>query len=256
MATKRKNCNPKKSYNCGNSCITARYVCRKDGLQGQSVDITNRLTDAITSVSKESKPTLSPIREYENSIRKNSFESAALTDTTGKVLATVEGDSGSVFVGDLYSDSSWKERESFIVTHNHPTQRGVDGGTFSAADLDLFITNNFQELRAVSVKYDHTIRRPAGQKSVLKEGSLSARNHSKLGSKIAAEYISEIEKYKADQTELHRDFNEVSWENQWTTEQRNEKWISFFVGWMQEKQHETVTRLAEKYGFEYIREEV
>ena len=44
---KKKNCKKVTSYNCGNSCINERYVCRKVGLAGQSVDIANRLSAAI-----------------------------------------------------------------------------------------------------------------------------------------------------------------------------------------------------------------
>ena len=44
---KKKNCKKATSYNCGNSCINERYVCRKEGLSGQSVDIANRLAAMV-----------------------------------------------------------------------------------------------------------------------------------------------------------------------------------------------------------------
>ena len=46
---KKRNCNKSTSYQCGKSCISARKVCRKDGLQGQSIDIMVKFKNAVTS---------------------------------------------------------------------------------------------------------------------------------------------------------------------------------------------------------------
>lgn len=53
---KRKNCNPAKSYNCGNSCISGGFVCRKDGLKGQAAGLANKVTELIQSIDTPRSP--------------------------------------------------------------------------------------------------------------------------------------------------------------------------------------------------------
>lgn len=48
---KKRNCTGTKGYNCGQSCISVKYACIKDGLSGQSINIANRLTKTINDAS-------------------------------------------------------------------------------------------------------------------------------------------------------------------------------------------------------------
>ena len=52
---KRKNCSGTKGYNCGNSCISVKFICKKDGLSGKSVNIANNLKKLIDTAKNQTK---------------------------------------------------------------------------------------------------------------------------------------------------------------------------------------------------------
>jgi len=52
---KRKRCLKRSSYNCGATCISAKKICRVDGLQGQSVSILANFKTTVKNAKQESK---------------------------------------------------------------------------------------------------------------------------------------------------------------------------------------------------------
>lgn len=57
MLKRRKNCSGTKGYNCGQTCISVKYVCKRDGLSAQSVNIAERLKEAINKI-KANQPVI------------------------------------------------------------------------------------------------------------------------------------------------------------------------------------------------------
>ena len=50
-----KKCSKTRGYSCGNSCISVKFVCRVDGLRGQSVSISDKMASMVKAVA-EQKP--------------------------------------------------------------------------------------------------------------------------------------------------------------------------------------------------------
>jgi hypothetical protein len=48
MPKQKPQCSGTRGYGCGRSCISAKKICRKDGLSGQSVKLLNMLSNQVT----------------------------------------------------------------------------------------------------------------------------------------------------------------------------------------------------------------
>lgn len=268
MVTKRKNCNPKKSYNCGNSCITTRYVCRKDGLQGQSVEITNRLTDAITSVGSENTSTVA-IRDFENSIVNNDFETGAVFSPSGEKVWGSEGDSMSVGLESFFEQVPYNDRSELTLTHNHPKRKfeGVEeaslGGTLSPPDIGVMLQNNLKGIRAVDEKYVYEAKRPEGQSTFLPDDTdpndeFEVRARSMLRGLLiqqkADKLLNEIR--TSMEPELMKRANALKAEDPDIDPGVFAKTLGKIdMDITIEAMHETMVKMAEEFGFVYTRTE-
>ena len=103
----------------------------------------------------------SELDKHERAIYPNNFETAVLLDPSGNVIFSKPGASSSV----SFSPAEASLFNGNVLTHNHPLGWGYpaghplhDGSSFSPADIQVAALNNLAEIRAVSVRYIHTMR--------------------------------------------------------------------------------------------------
>lgn len=103
------------------------------------------------------KPTLSGV---EDSIRNNSYESAAVFDENGNmVLQKVGGDHEVRF-----SKADLAAMKNGTFTHNH-TSSGEAVSTFSAADINLATRSGLHEMRAVEGNKTYILTKTANKRA-------------------------------------------------------------------------------------------
>lgn len=113
----------------------------------------------VRGVSNRTSGLVVSLREEENSIRNNTYETGVVLDSDGKVLLKKKGDDGQVtFTG--REISLMKDK---ILTHNHPSgnkDRYSIGHAFSGDDYAASVECNLKELRAVTKGYTFSMKRP------------------------------------------------------------------------------------------------
>jgi len=82
---KRKNCIKETSYNCGASCISAKKVCKIDGLQGQSISILSRLKAALAAANKPSPQAQTATDSLQQEVSGRGSEKLVVSDKPGEV---------------------------------------------------------------------------------------------------------------------------------------------------------------------------
>lgn len=92
------------------------------------------------------------LREWENEIRYNNYETLILFENINKPLKAWKGNQHSV--NPVVSVNFFKDK---IVTHNHPNT--YYGGTFSKADMQTYINGRVKEIRAVATEGTYVIKR-------------------------------------------------------------------------------------------------
>lgn len=102
------------------------------------------------------------IREFEDEIRVNRFETLGIFSPSGELILRKAGKQYSVDVEEELERGLFKGNH---ITHNHP--RGWDheknhpkrgGNSFSDADIEVAVSGGAAEMRAISVHYIHTIK--------------------------------------------------------------------------------------------------
>lgn len=96
---------------------------------------------------------------FENKIRSQKFESAAVIDSRGRTLFSKGG--GKNYVS--FSRDEIRKMENNIITHNHPggnTNRYRIGSSFSFEDLAMAASANASQIRAVAGKITFSMKRP------------------------------------------------------------------------------------------------
>ena len=88
----------------------------------------------------------------ENNIRNNKFESAIGYDVNGNRLFEEVGSAAEVSLS-IKNQVKLAVNKGSIVTHNHPS-----GFSFSGKDFEFLLGNDLSELRAVTGKYNHSIK--------------------------------------------------------------------------------------------------
>lgn len=105
------------------------------------------------------------IRDKEDQIRPQRFESAYGVMPDGRVVVDKDGERYSV----RFSDDEIKAMRGAIFTHNHP--RGWDvpennperqGNSFSPEDIDVACSAQLAEIRAVTPKWRYSMKPPEG----------------------------------------------------------------------------------------------
>lgn len=100
----------------------------------------------------------SSISSYENKIRNKKVEHCAIYDKDGNKLFEKKGTESEV----RFTADELQRMKGGIVTHNHPPeingQKYSDGGSFSKSDAQLMVDMGLTEMRAVSTKYDYSLK--------------------------------------------------------------------------------------------------
>ena len=91
------------------------------------------------------------IEEFENTYYNNDIEHSILTDSYGNVIETNVGTHENV------SSSEKARNMATTLSHNHPSEPGVIGGTFSFDDMDNFIGYNQKNYRATCEEGTYSI---------------------------------------------------------------------------------------------------
>ncbi len=103
------------------------------------------------------------IREQEDAIRKQRFESAFAWDAAGVLVLAKDGKQYKI----SFSDDELARMTGAVFTHNHP--RGLEfskadprsfGNSFSMADLHLACTARLSELRVVTPRLRFSLKPP------------------------------------------------------------------------------------------------
>lgn len=90
------------------------------------------------------------IKEYENSIYKNEFESAFVIQQNGDVIK---------FIGDDTSIKLYEvDLENAIITHNHPADDGIYR-SFGHDDFNVLKNNNISRMRAITPNYEYEVKK-------------------------------------------------------------------------------------------------
>lgn len=93
--------------------------------------------------------TFTSLHEFESSIIKNKFETAAIYGQDGKLIFKKKGAKSSV----SFTNEQLKLMKGAVVTHNHP-----QGSPFSYADLMVFSGYDLKEMRAAGQYYTYIMR--------------------------------------------------------------------------------------------------
>jgi phage portal protein BeeE len=99
------------------------------------------------------------IAEAENQIRGSKSEVAVIFNPDGKELFRVNGIENKV----KFTDQEYSKFSGKIITHNHPSDSGQLGTTFSDQDLALAINANLKELRLVGLDGSTHSIKPSGE---------------------------------------------------------------------------------------------
>ena len=88
---------------------------------------------------------------FENKRYQNKVEYSQFIDANGNILETNKGGKGSV------SASMWARQTADVMSHNHPRQDGIIGGTFSDGDIRNFGMFNQTTYRATAKEGTYSI---------------------------------------------------------------------------------------------------
>lgn len=112
---------------------------------------------------KSNNPFSRRLKSVENGIRMNRYESAIVIDKKGNIVFDKRGGSRQVY----FTRQEVNNMRDNVLTHNHPSSlgsRGVTslGSTFSREDINLAISSNLKEIRAVTPHgYTYSLKRPS-----------------------------------------------------------------------------------------------
>ena len=111
-----------------------------------------RVSDVPKIPNTDINTTIRNIEIDENKIRNNNFESAFAYDLKGNRLFEEIGTKSQVSFS-IDNRVKLALNKGSIVTHNHPS-----GFSFSGKDFEFLLGNDLSELRAVTNKYNHSIK--------------------------------------------------------------------------------------------------
>lgn len=96
---------------------------------------------AEAAAGREETPQMKAIHDIEDRIRDQDYESAACVDKDGNVLFFKDGEQSQV----AFNQEECKLMAGNVLTHNHPSST-----SFSVEDVDCWLANDMQEIRATN----------------------------------------------------------------------------------------------------------
>lgn len=189
-------------------------------------------TIAGTGKSTLPESVLNKCREVEAKTVNRKTEKLTLVDADGNVILEKSGGKGSVSFG---AREGFHMNETTTVTHNHP---GEYGGTFSGADVKVFVEYKLKAIRAVG-----------------KEGTYSLERTSKTNSNDAYDFKTEFAKKSNTlngkmRTEYNSQKSKVA-RGETSVDDANKQLSDYRTGLCNE-QHEWLVQNASKYGYNYV----
>ena len=175
---------------------------------------------------------LKTCQEVEAKTVSRKTEKMTLVDEDGQIILEKSGGKGSVSFG---AREGFLMNDTTVVTHNHP---GEYGGTFSGADVQVFVDYRLKAIRAVGA-----------------EGTYSLERTSKVNSNSAYDFNQEFKarsnslndtmrkEYKSMKSKVERGELKVDDANKQLSEHRTT---------LCNDQHDWLTQNADKYGFNYV----
>lgn len=136
------------------------------------------------------------VEAFEDKRWKNKIEYSQLIKNDGTVVESNKGGKGSV------ASSIWAHNQADVLTHNHPREPGVIGGTFSPGDL-----NNFSKFKQTTYR------------ATAKEGTYSISKGTNFDSKLAGAYNLFAKKNAADLSAKAKDLTKSFKDKKITYEQ-------------------------------------
>lgn len=142
---------------CGDGCVSRDKACQVKTAQVRSA-ATGLLNRANVGTTQDAE-TL--IRQKEDEIRLNPYETAIIFDEYGNELFRKKGDETSV--GFTYAEI--RRMKGKILTHNHPPvalqgSTSIEGGSFSREDLMASCYSQLREVRAVAPEGRYSMKPP------------------------------------------------------------------------------------------------
>ena len=170
------------------------------------------------------------LRALENSIRRNKTETAYVYGADGKLLFSQDGTEKEVH----FTSEQGSAMEGGILTHNHP---GKMGNGFSRQDVNLLISRNLLEMRAVHRDGIHSLKR------MREVGELDRLSFASLYLYYYENYV-EAERSLADS--LQRDFDK----GKISRNKINQEYHTINMR-IQENMKDWLRNNAEKHGYRY-----
>ena len=179
-----------------------------------------------------SSDVLKTCQEVEAKTVSRKTEKLTLVGEDGQIILEKSGGKGSVSFG---AREGFQMNDTTVVTHNHP---GEYGGTFSGADVQVFVDYRLKAIRAVGA-----------------EGTYSLERTSKVNSSSAYDFNQEFKarsnslndtirkEYNSMKSKVARGEVKVDDANKQLSERRTT---------LCNDQHDWLTQNAEKYGFNYV----
>lgn len=205
---------------------------QKETAKPKEAPANDKSTISATGKSSLPESVLNKCREVEAKTVDRKTEKLTLVDADGNIILEKSGGKGSVSFG---AREGFHMNDTTTVTHNHP---GEYGGTFSGADVKVFVDYRLKAIRAVG-----------------KEGTYSLERTSKTNSNDAYDFKTEFAKqsdalngkmrtaYNSQKSKVARGETSATDANKQLTDYRTS---------LCNDQHEWLVQNAPKYGYNYV----
>ena len=191
-------------------------------------------TGGIKAFGKTTLPSemLKTCQEVEAKTVSRKTEKMTLVGEDGQIILEKSGGKGSVSFG---AREGFQMNDTTVVTHNHP---GEYGGTFSGADVQVFVDYRLKAIRAVGAEGTYSLERTS------KVNSSSAYDFNQDFKARSNNLNDTIRKeYNSMKSKVARGEVKVDDANKQLSERRTT---------LCNDQHDWLTQNAEKYGFNYV----
>lgn len=188
-------------------------------------------TISVTGKSTLPESVLNKCREVEAKTVTRKTEKMTLIDADGNIILEKSGGKGSVSFG---AREGFHMNETTTVTHNHP---GEYGGTFSGADVQVFVEYRLKAIRAVGKEGTYSLERADTNSNKSYDFKTEfAKISNTTNRKMQTEY-------KAQKSKVARGEITVDAANKQLTDYRTS---------LCNQQHEWLVKNAAQYGFNYV----
>ena len=205
---------------------------KKETAKPKEEPANDKSTIAATGKSSLPDSVLNKCREVEAKTVDRKTEKLTLVDSDGNIILEKSGGKGSVSFG---AREGFHMNDTTTVTHNHP---GEYGGTFSGADVKVFVDYKLKAIRAVGKEGTYSLERTSKTNSsdAYDFKQAFAKQSDSLNGKMRKEYNSQKSKVARGETSA-TDAN---------------KQLTDYRTSLCNDQHDWLVQNAPKYGYNYV----